>query len=94
MKITVKLIGASELPPGFKEHREVPVDLSGNSVKDLIHQLFSKIGPEHKRIFLPGRDEISPDLYVVVNGIMISSSNRFEFPLTEGDTVDLILGPG
>lgn len=94
MKIRVKLIGMSELPPGFEEHREVPVDLSGNSVKDLIHQLFSRMDGADQRIFLPGGNEISPDLYVVVQGIMVSGSNRLDFPLTEGDTVELILGPG
>jgi hypothetical protein len=94
MKITIKLIGMQELPRGFEEDKESSVDFSGNSIIDLIHQLFSRMDPANNRIFLPGRDEISPDLYAVVNGIMTSGSNRLDLRLTEGDTVHLIMAPG
>ncbi len=94
MKIWVKFIGFSQLPPGFEEHKEIQAEFFGHSLEDLIYRLFPENEAARRWIFLPGGDEISSDLYTVVNGIMIPSSHRFNFRLSEGDRVHLILSGG
>jgi len=90
MKVKVKVIG----PPAFKGQEEVPVDFSGNSVKDLIQQILSTMDPENRKIFLSGRDEIRLDLAIIVNGLIISDSSRFDLRLKDGDLVELVSSPG
>ncbi len=93
MKIHVKIIGIRRLPPGFERNKGADFDFPGESVGDLIQQLASSIGLENRELFIE-RDRISPDLQVVVNGILISDSNRDNFRLKETDLVELISAPG
>jgi hypothetical protein len=92
MKIKVKIAGIRRLPRGFEGRKEVHVDFPGGSVRDLLQQLFPNPAPDNIEIFLDYR--ISPDLGVVVNGTLISDSNRDNFRLKEGDSVELISSPG
>lgn len=94
MKVRVKLIGIPKPPPGFQGQKEGSVDFSGNSVKDLIDQLIFKMGSENRELFLSDRGDISPDLSIIVNGITVSYSNRFNLRLKEGDLVELVSAPG
>jgi len=93
MRIKVKIIGIRKLPAGFERHKEVHFDFTGESVRDLIQQLASSIGLENRELFIE-RDQIMPDLQVVVNGSLVSDSNRDNFRLTEGDSVELVSAPG
>jgi len=94
MKLTVKIVGLAEPFPGFEQSMEVPVDLPGNSLGELIHHILSGVAPEMKDLFLSGEEEISPDLTTLVNGLSVSDSNRFHLHLKEGDRVDLVSSPG
>jgi sulfur carrier protein ThiS len=94
MKVRVKLIGISKPPPGFESQKEVSMDFSGNSVKDLIDQLISRMGSENRELFFSGHGDISPDLAINVNGIAISYSNRSDFRLKENDLIELVSAPG
>ena len=94
MQVKVKIIGDPKDIPGFEKQKEIPVAFTGNSVGDLIHHLSSEMDSETRSLFLSDQGEISVDLAVIVNGIMISDSNRANFPLKEGDLVELVLSPG
>ncbi len=94
MRVGVKFVGIRELPLGFEGQKETPVGFSGNSVRDLIYRLSSEMDSETRSLFLSNQGEISTDLGVVVNGIMISGSNRSNFRLKEGDLVELVSAPG
>ncbi len=94
MRVGVKFVGIRELPPGFEGQKETPVGFPGNSVRDLIYRLSSEMDSETRSLFLSNQGEISTDLGVVVNGIMISGSNRSNFRLKEGDLVELVSAPG
>jgi hypothetical protein len=94
MRVGVKFVGIRELPPGFEGQKEAPVGFLGNSVRDLIHQLSSEMDSETRSLFLSDQGEISTDLGVIVNGIMISGSNRSNFWLKEGDLFELVSAPG
>jgi sulfur carrier protein ThiS len=94
MKVKVKLVGIPEPPASFEGQQEVPVDLSGNTVKDLLHELVSRVSSKDRDLFFSDQGAISSDLASIVNGIMVSDSNRFNFRLKEGDLVELVSAPG
>ncbi len=94
MKVRVKLWGMSGIMPAFEEKGEVQVDFQGENVKDLILQLFSDVDPKQKRLIFDDRGEIFPDLTIVLNGRIISESNRFNRRLRGGDFIELIVAPG
>lgn len=95
MKVRVKLIGIPKPPPGFQGQKEVSVDFSGNSVKDLIDQLIPRMGAENRKFFVSDHgDIVSPDLMIIVNGIATSYSNRSDFRLKENDLIELVLAFG
>jgi len=94
IKIKVKFVGIPEPPSGFEGQKEAPVVCSGNTVKDLIYRLVSSMDLKNRELFLSDQDEICTDLAVIVNGIMISDSNRCHFRLKEGDLVELVSAPG
>jgi len=60
MKVTVKYSAIPELLSIFKDEKEVQVDFTGDTVKDLLHNLFLKIGPKKGGIFVNDQGEISP----------------------------------
>ena len=94
MKVRVKLIGIHKLPPGFQGQKEVSMDFSGSSIKDLIGQLIPRIGSEKRELFFSDHGDISPDLAINVNGIGISYANRSDFRLKENDLIELVSAPG
>ena len=95
MEVKVRLWGAvSEILPAFEGKGEVQVDFAGDKVKDLIYHLFSDIDPEKKEIIFDDKDKISPDLNIILNGRIVSESNRFNRHLRGGDFVELVLGSG
>ncbi len=92
MKIKVKIVGIRKVPRRFEGWKEVDVDFAGATVGDLLQQLFPGPAPDNMEIFI--LNQISPDLGVVVNGILISDSNRHNFRLKGGDSVEFISSPG
>ncbi len=91
MKVKVKVIGASPPPPGFEGHKEVPMDCVGSSVGDLLQQISSR--NDNRTRGISHTEESSPTL-ILVNGILISHSSRFNFKLKEDDLIELIWDPG
>jgi hypothetical protein len=95
LKVKVKLWGAmSEILPAFEGKGEVQVDFPGDKVKDLIFHLFSDIDPEKRGTIFDDKGEISSDLNIILNGRIISESNRFNRHLRGGDFIELVLGSG
>ncbi len=97
MKVRVKLWGMSENIPALKALEgkgEVEVYFQGDKVKDLIFQLFSDIDPKQKEIILDDQGKISSRVDIIVNGRIVSESNRFNRHLRGGDFIELVLAPG
>lgn len=94
MKVTVRIVGCSCLPAGMAGGKNLPVDFTGKTAGDLIEQLSGSGDAELRDVFFGEQGAISSDLAILVNGIMISDSNRGNFRLKEGDTVELISSPG
>jgi len=94
MKVKVKFLGVPQLLSDFEGKKEVEVQFSGDTLKDLFHQLFINIGPKKRNIFFNKQGEISPDLLILINGIYISGSNRLNEKVRENDLIQLALFSG
>jgi sulfur carrier protein ThiS len=94
MKVRVKIFGVSGPPAGFEGQKEVAMNCPGNSVGDLLAHLVSGADTETRGIFFNEQGGILTDLATIVNGIMISDSNRANFRLKEGDLIELVSSPG
>jgi hypothetical protein len=90
MKARIKFIGMPEPLPGFEDKKEVQVDFSGNTIKELLHHLSLRIGPKQKESFLNDHGEISPMLFVCIHGNAVSYSDRLNARLRDHDFVELI----
>ncbi len=89
MKVGVKLY-----VPGFEDKGEAQIEFHGREVKDLIFQLFSDIDSRKKGIIFDDKGEISSDLTLILNGRIVSGSNRFNRHLRGGDFIELVLAAG
>ena len=94
MKAKVKFWGMTELLSFSGGGKEVQVDFPGDTVKDLLHYLLSKVDPEKGSLFVDDRRELTGDLLVIINGRIVSDSNRLIQPLQEGDSIELALSSG
>lgn len=94
MKVKVKFWGMTELLSFSEGEKEVQVDFPGGTVKDLLHYLLSKIDPGKRSLFVDERGEITGDLFVIINGGIVSDSNRLIQQLQEGDFIELALSSG
>jgi sulfur carrier protein ThiS len=94
MKARIKFIGMPELLPDCEDKKEVQVDFAGNSVKDLLHHLSMEIGSKQKEPFLNDKGEISPMLFLRINGNFIRYSDRPNANLRDDDFVELIFFSG
>jgi hypothetical protein len=94
MKVKARITGVSQAIHGFEGQKEIPVEFAGNSLLDLLLHIASGVDTETRGIFLNEQGGILTDLATIVNGIMISDSNRANFWLKEGDFVELVSSPG
>lgn len=94
MKVMVKFPALPELVSTFEGKKEIRVDFAGNTVKELLHHLFLKVGAKRGSIFFDDGARISPHVLVLVNGRPIPGLNRVGKMLREDDVVELTLPLG
>ncbi len=94
MKVRIKVTGMTEPLTGFEDRKEVQVDFSGNTVKDLLHHLSLGIGPKQKEIFLNNQGEIPWMLSVCINGSFPMYSDRITVGLRDDDFIELFFHSG
>jgi sulfur carrier protein ThiS len=94
VKVRIKFIGMPEPLPDFEDKKEAQVDFSGNTIKDLLHHLSQGVGPKQKEILLTDQGEISPMLFVLINGNSVSYSDRLNARLRHDDFIELIFASG
>ena len=94
MKVRVKFIGMPELLPDFEDKKEVQVDFSGCTVKDLFYHLSSRLEPKKKSFFFNKQGEFSQGVVVLINEKIMSGSNLLSQKLDENDLIELIPAPG
>jgi hypothetical protein len=94
MKARIKFIAMPEPLPDFEDRKEVQVDFSGNTVKDLLHHLSLRIEAKQKEMFLNDQGKISTMLFVCINGKFPLYSDRLNARLHDDDFIELIFDSG
>jgi len=94
MKVRIKFIGMFELFPDCGGEKEIQADFLGSTIKDLLHHLCLEVEPRQKEFFLNGQEEISPMMFVRINGNPIEYSKRSHAKLRDDDFVELIFATG
>ena len=87
-------MGMPEPLPGFEDNKEIQVDFSGNTIEDLLHHLSLGIGPKQKESLLNNQGEISPMLFLWINGNSVAYSKRLNTRLCDNDFVELFSASG
>jgi sulfur carrier protein ThiS len=94
MKVRAKLWGIPTIDPPSKYENEIQLEFDGSTVKDLIQHLLSEIEPKKRNLVVDGKGEISSGLTILINGKIVSESNRYNKQLRGGDFIELVLAPG
>ena len=94
MKVRAKLWGIPTIDRPSKYENEIQLEFDGCTVKDLIQHLLSKIEPKNRNLVVDEKGKISPELAILINGKIVSESNRFNRQIRGGDFIELILAPG
>jgi len=92
MKVRVKFFGMPEPLSIFENGKEFQVNFTGDTFKDLLETLLLKTGHEKKNIFFNDRGDISSELLTLINGKLITDSNRQR--LHENDLIEILPAPG
>ena len=93
MKVKVKLFGIPALPSHLGGGREVQVDFAGEKLKDLIRCIY-EIELKKEGVILNNKGEIPSELFVLIDGEIVSDSSRLSRRVKEGDLVELVLAGG
>jgi sulfur carrier protein ThiS len=94
MKIRVKLWGIPTIDAPSKYENEIQLEFDGSTVKDLIQHLLSEIEPKNRNLVVDEKGKNSPGLIILINGKLVSDSNRYNKQLRGGDFIELVLAGG
>jgi sulfur carrier protein ThiS len=93
MKVRAKLCGIPTIERLSKYENEIQLEFDGSTVKDLIQHLLSEIEPQQRNLVVDEKGEISSVLTILINGKIVSESNRYNKQLRGGDFIELVLAP-
>jgi molybdopterin converting factor small subunit len=67
------------------------LDISGNTVKDVIDQLIRSYGKKLKDFFYDEEENFDVMIQITLNGRSLIAANKHHTPLNEGDTLLFML---
>ena len=85
MKIDIEFLGF----PMFSDmvgDKKLELDIAGQTVKDLIHELIKRYGREARDSFYDTQGNFDPMIQISLNGNIIPSKEH-DTPLNEGDSL-------
>ncbi len=94
MKVRVKFFGMPESLSILEKRKEFQLDFPGETLRDLLNYVLLEIRHEKKNIFLNDQGEISPEILTLINGRLITDSNRLRRSLNENDLIEIMPAPG
>jgi MoaD family protein len=90
MKITVEFLGFP-MASDVIGKKKLEVDISGNTVKDVIDELIGLYGRKVREAFYDEKGNFDVILQVMLNGKTFISADKHHTPLNEGDTLVFML---
>jgi molybdopterin converting factor small subunit len=86
MNINVTFRGIAHLYNAMNKKRTIDVQISGNTVRDVISALISKYGSVVKQTLLDQQGDIDMELRLVHNErVFLEYGQRMDAPLNDGD---------
>jgi molybdopterin converting factor small subunit len=90
MKINVEFLGLPMISEVLGK-RKLELDISGNTVKDVIDQLIRSYGKKVKDFFYDKEGNFDVMIQITLNGKSLIPGNKHDTPLNEGDTLLFML---
>jgi len=92
MKVRLNVSGISLLYSVLGKRKEIDVEFSGVTLRDLVKTLEQRFGPTMRKAILDENGDIDREIMVLYNNESYLSENRMSRPLQEGDVVSLSAG--
>ncbi len=90
MKINVEFMGLPMITD-IMGKKKLELDLSGNTVKDVIDELMKRYGQKVKEAFYDREENFDLMVQTVLNGKSFIPADKHDTPLKEGDTLTFML---
>ena len=90
MKINVEVMGLPMISDVLGK-KKLELDISGNTVRDVIDQLSRSYGKKVKDFFYDEEGNFDVMIQITLNGRSLISANKHHTPLNEGDTLLFML---
>jgi molybdopterin converting factor small subunit len=92
--VGVKIWAIPELLAVLGNKEELEIEFEGNTVGELLRNLFGRIAPEKRGVYLNDQGDIVRGLVIVHNGKALPDLDKFGHLLRDGDTVGVALTYG
>ena len=89
MKIIINFAGIPILYKTLGKKKEVEVEFSGGTLRDLMHSLVRKFGPPIQKAVLDEKGDIDMEIRVLLNDGTYLTDDRMQAALKDGDTLFL-----
>jgi molybdopterin converting factor small subunit len=86
MKVNVEFFGLPMVSK-FVEKKKLELDISGETVKDVIDELIKRYGKKVRETFYDPEGKFDPMIQIVLNGKSFIPADKHDTPLREGDTL-------
>ncbi len=90
MKINVEFVGLPMLSDVIRE-KKLELDLSGDTVKDVIDELIKRYGKKVGQAFYDAQGNFDTMIQIALNGKSFIPSDKHDTPLNEGDSLIFVI---
>lgn len=87
MKINAKFNGMPILYKTLNKRKELDIEFSGKTLRELIDRLVMNFGTPLKKALLNDEGDIDMEIRVVLNGGTFLSEGRMDTTLNDGDSI-------
>ena len=87
MKVNLKFNGMPILYKTLNRKKEVEIEFTGNTLRELIVRLTGKYGLPMQKALLDKNGDVDVEIRVVLNGASYLTEGRMETALNDGDTL-------
>lgn len=87
MKVNLKFNGMPILYKTLNRKKEVEIEFTGNTLRELIVRLTGKYGLPMQKALLDKNGDVDVEIRVVLNGASYLTEGRMETVLNDGDTL-------
>jgi molybdopterin converting factor small subunit len=87
MKVNLKFNGMPILYKTLNKKKEIEIEFTGNTLRELITRLTGKYGVPMQKALLDKNGDVDVEIRVVLNNTNYLTEGRMEMALNDGDTL-------